>query len=90
MPKGTKAWRKLRAAHRRGPKMIKLQMPRKKDGIPALANPENIKKIQIIQNSMNNKRHMILIVFKQVFASMHLSGTYTMPRNRLVGKARLF
>ena len=35
---------------------------------------------------------MILVVFKQVFESMRLraENTYTMPRNKLVGKARLF
>jgi len=93
MPKGNEAWRQLRAAHRRGPKRIQLQRPRKKDGIPALANPENISKIQIIQDDgPSNKRYMILIVFKQVFASMRLKQErpYTMPRNRLLGKAVLF
>lgn len=89
MPKGTEAWRQLKAAHQRGPKRVRLQRPRKKDGIPALANPKNIKKIQIIQD---DTKYMVLIVFKQVFASMHLrpKHTYTMARNRLVGKAILF
>ena len=90
MPKGNEAWRKLRAVHRRGPKRVRLQMPRKKNGIPALANPENIKKIQIVQDDIYKKRHMVIIVFKQVFASIHLKGLYTMPRNRLTRKATLF
>lgn len=92
MPKSTEAWRKLKAAHRRGPKTVRLQRPRKKNGIPALANPKNIKKIQIIQDDASEQRYMVLIVFKQVFESMRLSAenTYTMPRNKLVGMASLF
>lgn len=92
MPKSTEAWRKLKAAHRRGPKTVRLQRPRKKDGIPALANPKNIKKIQIIQDDASEKRFMVLIVFKQVFESMRLNSenTYTMPRNKLVGTASQF
>jgi len=92
MPKSSDAWRKLRAAHRKGPKRVRLQRPRKKNGIPALANPENVKKIQIVQGDGVDKHYMILVVFNQVFASMRLRPPrlYTMSRNMLTGNATLF
>jgi hypothetical protein len=90
MPKSSDAWRKLKAAHRKGPKRVRLQRPRKKSGIPALANPQNVKKIQIIQDGGVDKHYMVLVVFKQVFASMRLGPFYTMPRDKLTGKAALF
>ena len=92
MPKSSEAWKKLVASHRKGPKRVRIHRPRKKNGVPALANPENIKKIQIVQNDGFKEKHMGLVVFKGVFASMNLkqSGVYTMPRNQLNRTARLF
>jgi hypothetical protein len=93
MPKGKKrkgsdAWKKLLKIHKKGPKRIKINTPRKKDGVDALMIRENVKKILI--NLKYSNKSVWAIVFKCKCDQLNVrDGIFNMSRNRLKLIAKL-
>ena len=73
-PKGTDAWKNLVRLHKKGPKRIKIAVPRKKDGICPLTRTTHSKRIQIVVSS---GKKIGVVVFNQAFIDMGLSHKTT-------------
>lgn len=86
--KGTKAWKNLLQIHRKGPKRIRINAPRKRNGVDALMIRENVKKILI--NLKYVEKSVWAIVFKQKCNELNISdGTFNMSKDRPKGIAKL-
>jgi hypothetical protein len=80
------AWKELRKIHRKGPKRVRIDNPRRKNGVDPLTVRKNIKIIRVFINkgySENNK--MTIIIFNRVFEELGLfrEKSYKMERNKL-------
>ena len=86
MPKGRKkkgsdAWKNILKIHKRGPKRVRINAPRKRKGVDALMIRENVKKVLI--NLKYSKQSVWAIVFKQKCHELNVSdGTFSMPKDR--------
>ena len=84
MPKGRKkktdAWKNLLKIHKRGPKRVRINAPRKRKGVDALMIRENVKKVLI--NLKYSEKSVWAIVFKQKCNELNVSdGTFSMPKD---------
>lgn len=85
--KGTDAWKKLVRLHKKGPKRIKVSVPRSKNGVSPLTMPEHSKRIQIVLGD----RKIGVVVFNHIFVEMGLvlQQQYTMQVNKLTRAGQL-
>ena len=61
--KGTDAWKSLVRTHKKGPKRIKIAVPRSKDGINPLTISEHSKHVQIVvSDGLQKPRKIMLMV----------------------------
>lgn len=84
--KGSDAWKNILRIHKRGPKRVKVSVPRRKLDYDPLTEPEHSKRVQIVLNDGASKPKLIgIAVFNQAFADMGLVQykTYTMAKNKL-------
>jgi len=84
--RGSDAWKNIVRLHRRGPKRIKVSVPRRSDDYDPLVESEHSKRIQIILNDgSKNPPKIGVSVFNQAFTDMGLTQykAYTMVKNRL-------
>ena len=71
--KGTDAWRNLLKVHKKGPKRVRINRPRKKNGIDPLTTEEHARKVQIIfKQSCGKDNSMCIHMFKESFHKIGL------------------
>lgn len=95
MPKRKKqsdAYKKLRAAVRKGPKRVKISRPRRSTHQDPLTKPENVKRVQICLQYGMDERTLVVVMFKQAFSELGFvqHKIYNMERNRLTRGVKLF
>jgi hypothetical protein len=72
--KGTDAWKSLVRMHKKGPKRIKIAVPRSKDGVSPLTMSEHTKRVQIVvSGDFGIPRKIGVVVFKQAYIDMGLT-----------------
>jgi len=72
--KGTDAWKSLVRMHKKGPKRIKIAVPRSKDGINPLTISEHSKHVQIVvSGDFGKPRKIGVVVFNQAYIDMGLT-----------------
>jgi len=85
--KGSDAWKNIVRIHKRGPKRVKVSIPRRKADYDPLVESEHSKRIQIVlEDGMSYKKNFVgIVVFKQAFSDMGLvqDKTYKMTKNKL-------
>jgi len=79
------AWKKLISQHKKGPKRIKLQNPRFKQGVDPLNILENVKRVQIILKTECNPKYISVVMFNQSFSNigLHSGDNISMPMDKL-------
>ena len=71
--KGTDAWRNLIKVYKKGPKRVRINHPRKKNGIDPLTTVEHARKVQIIFKQSSGKDKLMCIhMFKESFHKIGL------------------
>lgn len=93
MPRRTKmseAYKKLRSAHRKGPKRVQNSRPRRSKGYDPLTDPKHARKIQIHLDYESDGKSIVVIMFQQAFSKLRLvqGKTYNMDRDRLTSAAK--
>lgn len=85
--KGTDAWQNLVRLHKKGPKRVKVSIPRSKNGVSPLTLSEHSKRIQIVMG----ERKIGVAVFNHVFVAMGLvpQNEYTMEATKLTRAGQL-
>jgi len=69
----SKAWKNLLKAHRKGPKTVKLSVPRRSKGVDALLIPENIAHVQLVLERGNSVEPIAVVMFKVDFQQLGLT-----------------
>jgi len=83
-------WKKLRKAHTKGPKRVKLSVERRKNGVDPILTPEHSRRIQIRIETKDSDKIVSVIVLKSVFEQMGLriGDVKTMKEDKLHKSAR--
>lgn len=84
------AWKNLVRVVKRGPKRVKMNRRRSRNGVNPLSDPKATKRIQIVQTGLYERR-LGVAVLNSVFDRMNLEdgGEYSMHRGELTRAARL-
>lgn len=85
------AYKKLRSAHRKGPKRVKNSRPRRSKGYDPLSDPKHARRIQICLDYTSQKQNIVVVIFHQAFNQLKLvqGKTYNMDRDRLTNAAKI-
>lgn len=70
--KMSEEWKRLRTAHRRGPKRVKIPIERRKNGVDPILTPEHSRRVQIMFEDKDSDKYVSVIVLKSVFERMGL------------------
>ena len=84
------AYKKLRSAHRKGPKRVQNSRPRRSKGYDPLSDPKHARKIQIHLDYETGEKSIVVIMFRQAFSALRIiqNKTYNMDRDRLTKAAK--
>jgi len=88
--KMSKEWKKLRSAHRKGPKRVNLSVERRKNGVDPILTPEHSRRIQFEFETRTTNKYVSVIVLKSVFERMglHVGDDLQMKEGQLHKSAR--
>ena len=88
--KAGEEWKKLRKAHLKGPKRVKLPVERRRKGVDPLLSAEHSRRIQIEFETRHSDKFVSVIVLRSVFEQMGLKvgDVKTMKEDQLHQSAR--
>lgn len=89
-PKMSDAYKKLRSAHRKGPKRVQNSRPRRSKGYDPLSDPKHSRRVQIHLDYETGEKSIVVFMFGQAFSALKFiqDKTYNMDRDRLTKAAK--